>query len=162
MIVSNLCLLQRCLSSLRIIKPRKHKLNILKDISGIIKPGRWIKRLFLDYRYVICMITSTNVFCYFWRMTLLLGPPGSGKSTLLLALAGKLDKSLKVSWSVKLLTMFIYITCNLCLLSHFVLKVTYSHACVLFVFCIYDRKRVTLPIMERILTSFMLKELQHI
>ncbi|XP_058090931.1 ABC transporter G family member 37-like [Magnolia sinica] len=30
------------------------------------------------------------------RMTLLLGPPGSGKTTLLLALAGKLDKDLKV------------------------------------------------------------------
>lgn len=29
-------------------------------------------------------------------MTLLLGPPGSGKTTLLLALAGKLDKELKV------------------------------------------------------------------
>lgn len=29
-------------------------------------------------------------------MTLLLGPPGSGKTTLLLALAGKLDKDLKV------------------------------------------------------------------
>ncbi|KAG7637916.1 ABC transporter G family member 31 [Arabidopsis thaliana] len=64
---------ERCLSSLRIIKPRKHKLNILKDISGIIKPG---------------------------RMTLLLGPPGSGKSTLLLALAGKLDKSLKKTGNI--------------------------------------------------------------
>lgn len=30
-------------------------------------------------------------------MTLLLGPPGSGKTTLLLALAGKLDKELKVN-----------------------------------------------------------------
>ena len=30
------------------------------------------------------------------RLTLLLGPPGCGKSTLLRALAGKLDKSLKV------------------------------------------------------------------
>jgi ABC-type multidrug transport system ATPase subunit len=29
-------------------------------------------------------------------MTLLLGPPGSGKTTLLLALAGRLDKDLKV------------------------------------------------------------------
>ena len=29
-------------------------------------------------------------------MTLLLGPPGSGKTTLMLALAGKLDSSLKV------------------------------------------------------------------
>lgn len=31
-------------------------------------------------------------------MTLLLGPPGSGKTSLLLALAGKLDSSLKVMW----------------------------------------------------------------
>jgi ABC-type multidrug transport system ATPase subunit len=29
-------------------------------------------------------------------MTLLLGPPSSGKTTFLLALAGKLDKELKV------------------------------------------------------------------
>ncbi|KAB5574280.1 hypothetical protein DKX38_001474 [Salix brachista] len=46
------------------------KLRILKDASGIIKPS---------------------------RMALLLGPPSSGKTTLLLALAGKLDPSLKVT-----------------------------------------------------------------
>ncbi|XP_028550392.1 ABC transporter G family member 42 isoform X1 [Dendrobium catenatum] len=46
------------------------KLNILNNISGIIRPS---------------------------RMTLLLGPPSSGKTTLLLALAGKLQKSLEVS-----------------------------------------------------------------
>jgi ABC-type multidrug transport system ATPase subunit len=34
------------------------------------------------------------------RMTLLLGPPSSGKTTLLLALAGKLDQSLKVTGRV--------------------------------------------------------------
>ncbi|XP_066368004.1 ABC transporter G family member 48-like [Miscanthus floridulus] len=33
-------------------------------------------------------------------MTLLLGPPSSGKSTLMRALAGKLDKNLKVSGSI--------------------------------------------------------------
>ncbi|KAM7279762.1 hypothetical protein ACFE04_006896 [Oxalis oulophora] len=44
------------------------KISILKDVSGIIKPS---------------------------RLTLLLGPPGCGKTTLLLALAAKLDKSLK-------------------------------------------------------------------
>ncbi|KAI3463305.1 hypothetical protein Pfo_019968 [Paulownia fortunei] len=47
---------------------QKTKLTILKDASGIIKPS---------------------------RMTLLLGPPSSGKTTLLLALAGKLDPTLK-------------------------------------------------------------------
>lgn len=49
------------------------KLTILKDASGIIKPS---------------------------RMTLLLGPPSSGKTTLLLALAGKLDPSLKVKGEI--------------------------------------------------------------
>ncbi|KAK4590785.1 hypothetical protein RGQ29_021103 [Quercus rubra] len=48
---------------------KRRKLTIVKDASGIIKPS---------------------------RMTLLLGPPSSGKTTLLLALAGKLDSSLKV------------------------------------------------------------------
>jgi ABC-type multidrug transport system ATPase subunit len=33
-------------------------------------------------------------------MTLLLGPPGSGKTTLLLALAGKLDNNLRVSFNL--------------------------------------------------------------
>ena len=32
------------------------------------------------------------------RMTLLLGPPGAGKTTFLQALAGKLDKDLKVTF----------------------------------------------------------------
>ncbi|GMI77981.1 PLEIOTROPIC DRUG RESISTANCE 1, pleiotropic drug resistance 1, ATP-binding cassette G29 [Hibiscus trionum] len=49
------------------------KLNILEDVSGIIRPS---------------------------RLTLLLGPPSSGKTTLLLALAGKLDPSLKISGDV--------------------------------------------------------------
>ncbi|KAL3528695.1 hypothetical protein ACH5RR_008017 [Cinchona calisaya] len=51
----------------------KAKITILKDASGIIKPS---------------------------RMTLLLGPPSSGKTTLLLALAGKLDPSLKVQGEI--------------------------------------------------------------
>ncbi|XXG48128.1 hypothetical protein AAC387_Pa02g2653 [Persea americana] len=52
---------------------KRTTLSILKDASGIIKPS---------------------------RMTLLLGPPSSGKTTLLLALAGKLDPSLKVQGEV--------------------------------------------------------------
>ncbi|KAH9312920.1 hypothetical protein KI387_027955 [Taxus chinensis] len=51
---------------------KRTKLAILKDVSGILKPS---------------------------RMTLLLGPPGSGKSTLLMALAGRLEKGLKVTGS---------------------------------------------------------------
>ncbi|CAM6083756.1 unnamed protein product [Calypogeia fissa] len=52
---------------------KKTDITILHKVSGIIKPG---------------------------RMTLLLGPPSSGKTSLLLALAGKLDKSLKVTGEV--------------------------------------------------------------
>ncbi|MBA0761218.1 hypothetical protein Gotri_023896 [Gossypium trilobum] len=48
-------------------------LTVLNEVSGIIKPS---------------------------RMTLLLGPPSSGKTTLLLALAGKLDQSLRVKGEV--------------------------------------------------------------
>ncbi|RDX89206.1 ABC transporter G family member 31, partial [Mucuna pruriens] len=61
------------LTKCRIFRPKRHSLAILNDVSGVIKPG---------------------------RMTLLLGPPGSGKTTLLLALAGKLDNSLKTTGSI--------------------------------------------------------------
>jgi ABC-type multidrug transport system ATPase subunit len=47
---------------------RQATLDILKDVSGAVRPS---------------------------RMTLLLGPPSSGKTTLLLALAGKLDPTLR-------------------------------------------------------------------
>ncbi|KAL9235362.1 hypothetical protein vseg_010125 [Gypsophila vaccaria] len=56
------------LSACCICRPQRRSLRILKNVSGVLKPG---------------------------RMTLLLGPPGGGKSTLLLALSGKLDSSLK-------------------------------------------------------------------
>jgi hypothetical protein len=52
---------------------RKQDISILHEVSGIIKPG---------------------------RMTLLLGPPGSGKTSLLLALASKLDPTLKVKGEI--------------------------------------------------------------
>jgi ABC-type multidrug transport system fused ATPase/permease subunit len=61
--------LEAALGALHLLPTNKTTLNILNDISGIIKPN---------------------------RMTLLLGPPGAGKTTLLLALAGKLDQALEV------------------------------------------------------------------
>ncbi|EMS53664.1 Pleiotropic drug resistance protein 13 [Triticum urartu] len=64
---------ERILIACRLLHPNKHKLTILDDVSGIVRPG---------------------------RMTLLLGPPASGKSTLLLALAGKLDPKLKKSGGI--------------------------------------------------------------
>ncbi|XP_044500394.1 pleiotropic drug resistance protein 3-like isoform X2 [Mangifera indica] len=54
-------------------KSKEAKINIINDISGIIKPG---------------------------RITLLLGPPGCGKTTLLKALSGNLDKSLEVAGEI--------------------------------------------------------------
>ncbi|KAI3455373.1 hypothetical protein Pfo_012036 [Paulownia fortunei] len=66
-------ILQGFLNYLHILPSKKKHISILQDVSGIIRP------------------------C---RMTLLLGPPSSGKTTLLLALAGKLDTSLKFSGSV--------------------------------------------------------------
>ncbi|RVW28717.1 Pleiotropic drug resistance protein 1 [Vitis vinifera] len=63
-----------CLHSIILcsIKSRRRKFTILHDVSGIIKPQ---------------------------RMTLLLGPPSSGKTTLLLALSGKLDPLLRVTYN---------------------------------------------------------------
>ncbi|KAL2345195.1 hypothetical protein Fmac_006480 [Flemingia macrophylla] len=64
---------ERILGLFHLAPSKKRKINILKDVSGIIKPS---------------------------RMTLLLGPPGAGKTTLLLALSGKLDPELKVSGKI--------------------------------------------------------------
>ncbi|KAK3018922.1 hypothetical protein RJ639_003519 [Escallonia herrerae] len=62
-------ILESALGLLGIKMAKRKRHTILRDVSGILKPS---------------------------RMTLLLGPPSSGKTTLLLALAGKLDPSLKV------------------------------------------------------------------
>ncbi|KAF7843299.1 pleiotropic drug resistance protein 1-like [Senna tora] len=65
--------LEGFLNCFHVLPSRKKHVNILKNVSGIVKPN---------------------------RMTLLLGPPSSGKTTLLLALAGKLDPDLEVSGRV--------------------------------------------------------------
>ncbi|XP_044473463.1 ABC transporter G family member 34-like isoform X2 [Mangifera indica] len=65
--------IESALGSVRLAPSKKKKIQILKDVSGVLKPS---------------------------RMTLLLGPPASGKTTLLLALAGKLDKELRTSGKI--------------------------------------------------------------
>ncbi|KAL1823861.1 hypothetical protein ACET3Z_010639 [Daucus carota] len=61
------------LRQLRIYRPKRRKLSILDNMSGIIRPS---------------------------RLTLLLGPPSSGKTTLLLALAGRLGQDLQMSGNI--------------------------------------------------------------
>ncbi|XP_077234885.1 ABC transporter G family member 39-like isoform X2 [Tasmannia lanceolata] len=61
--------IEEVLGLVRLSPSKKRVKKILDNVSGVLRPS---------------------------RMTLLLGPPGSGKSTLLLALAGKLDKKLKL------------------------------------------------------------------
>ncbi|XP_069147551.1 pleiotropic drug resistance protein 2 [Solanum lycopersicum] len=58
------------LQKIKIVPSKKRVVNILRDVSGIIRPS---------------------------RMTLLLGPPGAGKTTLLKALAAVPDKDLRVN-----------------------------------------------------------------
>ncbi|XP_074286403.1 pleiotropic drug resistance protein 1-like isoform X2 [Silene latifolia] len=70
---SVLNLLEDVLHYLHLLNSRKVPISILHGVSGIIKPG---------------------------RMVLLLGPPGSGKTTLLQALAGHLNKGLKISGNI--------------------------------------------------------------
>ncbi|KAM5559550.1 pleiotropic drug resistance protein 2 [Rosa sericea] len=65
--------IESVLGLIRLAPSKKRKIQILKDVNGIVKPS---------------------------RMTLLLGPPGAGKTTLLLALAGKLDDDLRVSGNI--------------------------------------------------------------
>ncbi|CAN6807598.1 unnamed protein product [Brassica oleracea var. botrytis] len=61
--------LESILGMFHLLPSKKSKIQILKNISGIVKPS---------------------------RMTLLLGPPSSGKTTFLQALAGKLDDTLQM------------------------------------------------------------------
>ncbi|PWA78808.1 AAA+ ATPase domain-containing protein [Artemisia annua] len=66
-------IVESALKLIGITPSSKRNVKILDSVSGIVKPS---------------------------RLTLLLGPPGAGKTTLLLALAGKLDRTLKVSGNV--------------------------------------------------------------
>ncbi|KAL6585268.1 Pleiotropic drug resistance protein 2 [Orobanche minor] len=70
---STLNVIDGIMEKVRIIPSKKRNVKILHDVSGIVRPS---------------------------RMTLLLGPPGAGKSILLKALAGKLDKDLKVDGKI--------------------------------------------------------------
>ncbi|MCO5582935.1 hypothetical protein L7F22_036838 [Adiantum nelumboides] len=66
-------ILENCLAAINVVPSKKRDLAILRNVSGVIRPG---------------------------RMTLLLGPPGAGKSTLLLELAGKLGTDLRTNGTI--------------------------------------------------------------
>lgn len=66
-------ILEGFLETMHLFPSKKIEFNILKDVNGLIKPS---------------------------RITLLLGPPGCGKTTFLLALAGKLDTTLKTRGNI--------------------------------------------------------------
>ncbi|XP_014513559.1 pleiotropic drug resistance protein 2 [Vigna radiata var. radiata] len=70
---STMNVMERVLESVNLLPSKKKVIKILQGVSGIVKPA---------------------------RLTLLLGPPRSGKTTLLQALAGKLDRDLRVSGRV--------------------------------------------------------------
>lgn len=70
---STLNTIEGVLGMIGLSQSKKRVVEILKDVSGIIRPS---------------------------RMTLLLGPPGSGKTTLLKALAGKADDDLRVTGKI--------------------------------------------------------------
>ncbi|XP_075636398.1 pleiotropic drug resistance protein 2-like isoform X1 [Castanea sativa] len=65
--------IESILGLIHLAPSKKRKIQILKDVSGIVNPS---------------------------RMTLLLGPPDAGKTTLLQALAGKPEKDLRLSGKV--------------------------------------------------------------
>ncbi|GAV87304.1 hypothetical protein CFOL_v3_30730, partial [Cephalotus follicularis] len=73
LIISSINIVESFLGYLHILPSRKRRLTVLEDVSGIIRPS---------------------------RTTLFLGPPCSGKTTILLALARKLDQSLKFSGTI--------------------------------------------------------------
>uniref|UniRef100_A0A2N9FK97 ABC transporter domain-containing protein n=1 Tax=Fagus sylvatica TaxID=28930 RepID=A0A2N9FK97_FAGSY len=70
---STLNAIEATLGKIGLSPSKRRVVNILKEVSGIVRPS---------------------------RMTLLLGPPGSGKTTLLQALSGKLADDLRVTGKV--------------------------------------------------------------
>lgn len=64
--------------------------------TGAIHDSGLIREEGDEYELQMAAMERVHAKTSFDRMTLLLGHPGCGKSTLLLALAGKLDPSLKV------------------------------------------------------------------
>ncbi|KZV47168.1 pleiotropic drug resistance protein 2-like [Dorcoceras hygrometricum] len=70
---STLNTIEGALGMIGLSPSKKRVVEILKDVSGIVRPS---------------------------RMTLLLGPPGSGKTTLLKALAGKADDDMRVTGKI--------------------------------------------------------------
>ncbi|KAG1326104.1 Pleiotropic drug resistance protein 3 [Cocos nucifera] len=81
--------------------------NLIKHIDNdnlqlLQKQRERINRQVSSFSFTLClyMHTISSVRHINIWMTLLLGPPGCGKTTLLLALAGKLDKFLKVTGEV--------------------------------------------------------------
>ncbi|KAF3678437.1 Pleiotropic drug resistance protein 5 [Capsicum annuum] len=76
---------------IKIIPSKKRVVNILHDVSGIVRPSR---------HYGDCSSPIDSVVLAFYRITLLFGPPGAGKSTLLKALAAVSDKDIRVNGSI--------------------------------------------------------------
>lgn len=87
--------IQALLRQLRIYGGNRSKLTILDDLSGIIRPSRYLLN-FIHNPVGKYMCVFDKVQVLFCRLTLLLGPPSSGKTTLLLALAGRLGHHLQV------------------------------------------------------------------